>query len=124
MAKKPQEEPQLKKLKKELTELRKTVLTLTDTVNELKSQIGTGVESASENSAVGQYTLFDKSDVSWDRLVKILRKNTDGRTAAELAREWGKSRSRTSEVLNHLFEEGRLIKFRDGRRIRFRAADS
>ncbi|MGY5874919.1 MAG: helix-turn-helix domain-containing protein [Candidatus Thorarchaeota archaeon] len=124
MARKPQEEPQLKELKKELTELRKTVRTLTDTVNELKSHIVTGAESASENSAVGQYTLFDKGDVSWDRLVKILRKNTDGRTAAELAQEWGKSRSRTSEVLNHLVEEGRLVKFRDGRRIRFRAADS
>ena len=38
----------------------------------------------------------------------------------ELAKLWGKSRSRTSEVLNRLVGEGHVVKYRDGREIKFR----
>lgn len=114
-------------LRKEVKELRKTVYSLKDTIIELTNQI----EIASSESPLdgGQYTIFpNKSncldgDASWDRLVKLLHNEDSGLTAAELAEKWGKSRSRTSEVLNKLVENGQIIKYRDGRMIRFRSAD-
>ncbi|MGY5858452.1 MAG: helix-turn-helix domain-containing protein, partial [Candidatus Thorarchaeota archaeon] len=62
-------------------------------------------------------------DASWDRLVNLMHNEDSGLTAAELAEKWGKSRSRTSEVLNKLAENGQIIKYRDGRMIRFRSAE-
>ena len=114
-------------LRKEVKELRKTVYHLKDTIIELTSQIDTGnSESPFEG---GQYSIFPnrsnclEGDVSWDRLVSLLQNEDSGLTAAELAEKWGKSRSRTSEVLNKLAEEGQIIKYRDGRMIRFRTAE-
>ncbi len=62
-------------------------------------------------------------DVSWARLMGLLEHSNRGLTTTELAEKWGKSRSRTSEVLNRLVEEGHLIKFRDGRRVKFLPAE-
>lgn len=114
-------------LRKEVKELRKTVYHLKDTIIELTSQIDTGnSESPFEG---GQYSIFPnrsnclEGDASWDRLVSLLHNEDSGLTAAELAEKWGKSRSRTSEVLNKLAEEGQIIKYRDGRMIRFRTAE-
>lgn len=114
-------------LRKEVKELRKTVYNLKDTIIELTSQIDIGnSESPFEG---GQYSIFPnrsnclEGDVSWDRLVSLLQNEDSGLTAAELAEKWGKSRSRTSEVLNKLAEEGQIIKYRDGRMIRFRTAE-
>ena len=114
-------------LRKEVKELRKTVYNLKDTIIELTSQIDIGnSESPFEG---GQYSIFPnrsnclEGDASWDRLVSLLHNEDSGLTAAELAEKWGKSRSRTSEVLNKLAEEGQIIKYRDGRMIRFRTAE-
>ena len=114
-------------LRKEVKELRKTVYSLKDTIIELTNQI----ETASSDSPLegGQYSIFpNKSncldgDASWDRLVNLMQTEDSGLTAAELAEKWGKSRSRTSEVLNKLAENGQIIKYRDGRMIRFRSAE-
>ena len=62
-------------------------------------------------------------DMSWEKLLALLKSSRSAMTAAELADRWGRSRSRTSEVLNKLVEEGQLVKFRDGRRIRFRTTE-
>ena len=111
-------------LENELKKLRNTVKVLTETVNDLKTKI----EDVGSTGGEQRYSMFDQNkmtegDVSWDRLVSIIEEKDAGRTAKELAKEWGKSRSRTSEVLNHLVNEGRLVKYRDGRRIRFRTVD-
>lgn len=114
-------------LRKEITELRKTVYSLKDTIIELTNQIETGNSDSPYED--GKYSLFpDRSncldgDASWDRLVTLMHKEDSGLTAAELAEKWGKSRSRTSEVLNKLAENGQIIKYRDGRMIRFRSAE-
>jgi Fic family protein len=114
----------IQELEDELKKLRNTVKVLTDTVNDLKTKI----EDVGSTGDERRYSMFDQNkmaegDVSWDRLVSLIEEKDAGRTAKELAREWGKSRSRTSEVLNHLVNEGRLVKYRDGRRIRFRTVD-
>ena len=121
------ENQDIEELRKEVTELRKTVYSLKDTIIELTNQIETGnTESPFEG---GQYSVFpDRSnvlegDASWDRLVNLMHNEDSGLTAAELAEKWGKSRSRTSEVLNKLAENGQIIKYRDGRMIRFRSAE-
>ena len=122
------QEKELKKLQKEVRELKKTVYTLKDTIVELKGRI---IERSDVGSPYdsGQYNVFTagssilEGDISWNRLVNLLREADIGLTATELAEKWGRSRSRTSEVLNKLVDEGHLVKFRDGRLIRFRPAD-
>jgi hypothetical protein len=114
----------IEELEDEIKELRKTVKLLTETVNDLMTKI----EVASSEGNNRQYSMFAdgnilEGDASWDRLVSIVEEKQVGKTAKELAEEWGKSRSRTSEVLNQLVDEGRLVKYRDGRRIRFRSID-
>ena len=114
----------IQNLEDELKKLRNTVKVLTETVNDLKTKI----EDVGSTGGEQRYSMFDQNkmaegDVSWDRLVSLIEEKDAGRTAKELAKEWGKSRSRTSEVLNHLVNEGRLVKYRDGRRIRFRTVD-
>lgn len=119
------EDKEIEELRKEVTELRKTVYSLKDTIIELTNHIE-GSETPFEGA---QYSVFsDKSnclegDASWDRLVNLMHNEDRGLTAAELAEKWGKSRSRTSEVLNKLAENGQIIKYRDGRMIRFRSAE-
>ncbi len=118
---------EIEALRKEVKELRKTVYSLKDTIIELTNQI----ETVSSESPLegGQYAIFpNKSncldgDASWDRLVNLLHSEDNGLTATELSEKWGKSRSRTSEVLNKLAENGQIIKYRDGRMIRFRSAE-
>ena len=58
--------------------------------------------------------------LSWARLMKHLQDADRGLTATEAASKWGRSRSRTSEVLNRLASKGHVVKYRDGRKIRFR----
>jgi len=100
----------IKALQKEVKALRKTVYSLKDTIVGLTNQIETG--SSESPYEGGQYNVFPN------------RSNEDsGLTAAELAAKWGKSRSRTSEVLNKLVEDGQIVKYRDGRMIRFRSVD-
>ena len=121
------ENQDIEDLRKEVTELRKTVYSLKDTIIELTNQIETG--SSESPYGGGQYSIFPNrsnlldGDASWDRLVNLMHKEDNGLTAAELAEKWGKSRSRTSEVLNKLAENGQIIKYRDGRLIRFRTAE-
>ncbi len=117
----------IKALQKEVKELRKTVYSLKDTIIGLTTQIEIG--SSESPYEGGQYNIFPnrsnclEGDASWDRLVTLLHKEDSGLTAAELAEKWGKSRSRTSEVLNKLAEDGQIVKYRDGRMIRFRSVD-
>jgi hypothetical protein len=121
------ENQDIEELRKEVTELRKTVYSLKNTIIELTNQIETG--STGSPIEGGQYTVFPnksnclEGDASWDRLVNLLHDEDSGLTATELAEKWGKSRSRTSEVLNKLAENGQIIKYRDGRMIRFRSAE-
>ncbi|MFW9788525.1 MAG: MarR family transcriptional regulator [Candidatus Thorarchaeota archaeon] len=120
------EEKELKALRKEVHELRETVYTLKDTIVELTSRLKLSTDAGSPFDR-GQYNVFSggtlEGDVSWSRLVNLLSNEDLGLTATELAEKWGRSRSRTSEVLNKLVEEGHLVKFRDGRQIRFRTVD-
>ncbi len=114
-------------LKKEVRELKKTVYSLKNTIIELTNQL----ESTSGTSPLegGQYSIFANAsntlegDVSWNRLINLLNNADRGLTTSELAKRWGKSRTRTSEVLNILAEDGQVVKYRDGRKIRFRPAE-
>jgi Fic family protein len=114
-------------LKKEVVDLRKTVGYLRSEIERLTEEIRKS--TIVDSSALGQYSVFQnrenslEGDASWERLVNLLQNTGQGLTASELADRWGKSRSRTSEVLNKLAEEGRLAKFRDGRSVKFRASD-
>lgn len=121
------EERELDNLKREVLDLRKTVGYLRSEIEHLTEEIKNA--TIVDSSALGQYNVFQnkdnclEGDVSWDRLVSMLRETDRGLTASELADKWGKSRSRTSEVLNKLAEEGRLVKYRDGRSIKFRVSE-
>ncbi len=122
------EKKELKELQKEVRELKQTVYTLKDTIVELTSNRKEQSDAGSPYDS-GQYNVFTagssilEGDISWNRLVNLIREADTGLTAAELAEKWGKSRSRTSEVLNKLVGEGHLVKFRDGRLIRFRTVE-
>ncbi|MBN2227977.1 MAG: helix-turn-helix transcriptional regulator [Candidatus Thorarchaeota archaeon] len=114
-------------LKKEVSDLKKTVYGLKNTIVELTNQL----EASDGKSPYdgGQYSIFPnranclEGDVSWDRLLNLLSDADRGLTATELAEKWGRSRSRTSEVLNKLAEDGQIVKYRDGRLIRFRTPE-
>jgi Fic family protein len=116
-------------LKNELKELRDTVNVLKQTVEDLTSQLHPAQSITRPARPRGQYDIFSEGesgierDVSWNRLVNLLQESEEGLTATELADLWGKSRSRTSEVLNKLVEEGHLVKYRDGRRIKFATSE-
>ena len=120
---------EIERLKNEILDLRETVSTLTNLVNRLTSTIETQPKENKTKTIQEGYRIFDKSssslehDVSWTRLVNLLHKSSSGLSATELSEKWGKSRTRTSEVLNKLVEEGYLTKYRDGREIKFRPAD-
>ena len=122
------DEKELRELRKEVHELKETVYTLKDTIIELTSRLKHSSDAGSPYDS-GQYNIFsDRSnylegDVSWNRLVNLLHEEDLGLTATELAEKWGRSRSRTSEVLNKLVDEGHLVKVRDGRQIRFKTVD-
>jgi hypothetical protein len=111
---------EIKELTQTVMELRKTVNVLSSRITDTKSRRETQVEMGSYKVVQDQGSVIE-GDASWSRLVGLLHGKASGRTASELANEWGKSRSRTSEVLNRLVEEGRLVKYRDGRSIKFRA---
>lgn len=121
------EESEVGQLKDEIQELKKTVSKLRETVSQLNARIGQPDSQAASPPQVAQYSVFAGQqscidyDIGWQRLVGYLRHERTGLTAAELATKWGKSRSRTSEVLNRLAEDGHVVKLRDGRRIRFRS---
>jgi len=115
------ESREVEDLKREIIELRRTVQTLRETVNELTQRLE-GSQTHPVKTESGIYSISANldsclQDASWGRLLNLLQKADSGLTAAELAKRWGKSRSRTSEVLNKLVEEGRLVKYRDGREI-------
>jgi Fic family protein len=117
----------VKSLKNEIDELRKTVRSLRKTVADLATQLES--RDLYEETHPPGYSVSDDvrscldQDVSWARLVGLVENSNRGLTTMELAEKWGKSRSRTSEVLNRLVEEGHLVKFRDGRRVKFRPAE-
>jgi hypothetical protein len=113
-------------LRKEIRELRDTVSNLRKTVGELTSHLekeNSGQMTSLQDRA---YTVlpdqetYIEGDISWNRLVALLIDADQGLTATEAASKWGRSRSRTSEVLNKLADEGHVEKYRDGRLIRFR----
>jgi polyhydroxyalkanoate synthesis regulator phasin len=116
-------------LKDEIRELKKTVVMLKETVNQLSTRIGEPISQTVLPAKGAQYDVFANQasvidyDASWQRLVGLLQHASVGLTATELATRWGKSRSRTSEVLNKLVERGHLVKYRDGRRIKFRTLE-
>jgi polyhydroxyalkanoate synthesis regulator phasin len=122
------EEKELKELREEVYELKQTVYTLKDTIVELTSRLKQTPDAGSPYDS-GQYNVFSnrgnclEGDISWNRLVNLLQEERLGLTATELAKKWGRSRSRTSEVLNKLVDEGHLVKIRDGRQMRFRTAE-
>ncbi|MFW9963154.1 MAG: winged helix-turn-helix domain-containing protein [Candidatus Sifarchaeia archaeon] len=122
------ENKELKELRKEVRELKQTVYTLKDTIVELTTRLKDSSDAGSPYDS-GQYNVFGdpgnclEGDISWGRLVNLLNEENLGLTATELAEKWGRSRSRTSEVLNKLVDDGHLVKFRDGRQIRFRTPD-
>lgn len=121
-------EEEMKKLRKEIQQLSMTVSNLEETIGELKSKVERNLTNK-QRRANTQYDVFANQqsvierDMSWERLIGLLEDTERGLTAQQLARKWGRSRSRTSEVLNTLVDEGRLVKFRDGRHMRFIAPD-
>jgi Fic family protein len=110
---------EIKELTQTVMELRKTVNVLSSRITDNKNRRTTQVETGSYKVVQDQGSIIE-GDASWIRLVGLLQGKGTGLTASELANKWGKSRSRTSEVLNRLVEEGQLIKYRDGRSIKFR----
>jgi Fic family protein len=120
---------ELEKLRYEINVLRDTVSTLTKTIDDLKSTVSKDDVSGTDQNPGNDYRIFQDSesclsqDASWIRLMNLLQDTRSGLTAAEAAIRWGKSRSRTSEVLNKLVDEGHLVKYRDGRRIKFRTLE-
>ena len=116
-----------KALEKEVRELKKTVYSLKNTVIELTNQLE--LTAGASPYEGGQYSIFTnrsntlEGDVSWNRLLTLLSNAEQGLTTTELAKRWGKSRTRTSEVLNMLADDGHIVKYRDGRLIRFRSAE-
>ncbi|MBS3794824.1 MAG: helix-turn-helix domain-containing protein [Candidatus Thorarchaeota archaeon] len=121
-------EEEMKRLRKEIQQLSMTVSNLEETIGELKSKVERNLTNK-QRRANTQYDVFANQqsvierDMSWERLIGLLEDTERGLTAQQLARKWGRSRSRTSEVLNTLVDEGRLVKFRDGRHMRFIAPD-
>ena len=117
----------VEELRNEIRDLRETVSNLRRTVGELNTRLDQTGEPQKKPSEAGAYKVISNSDVlidgdiSWTRLVSLLKDADDGLTASEAASRWGRSRSRTSEVLNRLADEGHIEKYRDGRRIRFRS---
>ncbi|MHA2378379.1 MAG: helix-turn-helix domain-containing protein [Candidatus Thorarchaeota archaeon] len=120
--------PKMDELMYEIKELRETVLELQKTVRQMNARLEGAGPKRTKPTEVGDYMLLSdqggviEGDASWARLVSLLREADQGLTAAELATMWGKSRSRTSEVLNLLVQDGQLVKYRDGRLIRFRTS--
>ncbi|TXT54933.1 MAG: hypothetical protein BAJATHORv1_50186 [Candidatus Thorarchaeota archaeon] len=120
-------EKEIQQLREEIRSLKKTVMDLKGVITDLKSQV-IDKESPRRSAEVGRYDMFPNQDyverdASWDRLLNFLYDAEKGLTTTELAEQWGRSRSRTSEVLNQLVEEGHLIKYRDGRKMKFRAIE-
>ncbi len=122
-------EKEIDKLRNEIRDLRDTVSGLTQLVNKLTTTVQTDSIEKRESVRGSSYQIFSKDesalshDISWIRLVNLLHDASIGLSAKELALQWGKSRSRTSEVLNKLVDDGHLTKYRDGREIKFRAID-
>lgn len=116
---------EIKKLRNEIKNLRDTVSDLTKEIDDLKYTVA----SDSKVTTASPYQMFPNAencldyDASWLRLMGMMEKIDDGLSASEAAKRWGKSRSRTSEVLNQLADDGHLIKYRDGREIKFRSVD-
>ena len=116
-------------LKDEIRELRETVLSLRRTVGELTIQLEKAGPAQKRVREEGVYEVLPnqeiciEGDLSWARLVKYLQDADQGLTATEAASRWGRSRSRTSEVLNKLASKGHVVKYRDGRKIRFRSLE-
>ena len=120
---------EIEKLRREIQVLRDTVSSLTRTIDDLKTTVIKDNVTEKNLDTRSDYRIFQDSesclshDASWIRLMNLLQDTGAGLTAAEAAIRWGKSRSRTSEVLNKLVDEGHLVKYRDGREIKFRTAD-
>ncbi len=117
----------IKELRNEIRELRETVSSLRRTVGELNLRLDQTEVAQKQPATAGVYKVISdrealiEGNISWNRLVRLLKDANDGLTASEAASRWGRSRSRTSEVLNRLADEGHIEKYRDGRRIRFRS---
>lgn len=120
---------ELDKLRREISVLKDTVSDLTKTIDDLKTTVKADDGKRNRNNSQGEYQIFQDTenclsqDASWIRLMNLLHDTRTGLSATEAASRWGKSRSRTSEVLNKLADEGHLVKYRDGREIKFRAAE-
>ncbi|MGV9103367.1 MAG: helix-turn-helix domain-containing protein [Candidatus Thorarchaeota archaeon] len=121
-------EEEMKRLRRKIEQLNQTVSNLEQTIGELKSKVDRNLP-AEQKGQEGQYNVFAnqqsviEGDLSWERLIGLLEDTEKGLTAQQLAKKWGRSRSRTSEVLNTLVDEGRLVKMRDGRHMRFIVPD-
>jgi DNA-binding transcriptional ArsR family regulator len=123
-----QKDDEIKALKTEVRELRHTIKNLKKMVTELSTKLEDPIQQQPHNIENKGYQIFSKDnlsdyDLSWERLVKLLHNCDYGLTTEELAERWGKSRSRTSEVLNKLVDEGVLVKYRDGRNVIFRTVE-
>lgn len=124
-----EKDEELEKLRYEIKTLKDTVSTLTKTIDDLKTTVSGEEHPISGENQRNDYRIFQDSesclsqDASWIRLMNLLQDTGSGLTAAEAAIRWGKSRSRTSEVLNKLVDEGHLVKYRDGRQIKFRTLE-
>jgi predicted transcriptional regulator len=123
-----QKDDEIKALRNEVHELRNIIKNLKKIVTELTTKIEDPIQEQPRNTGNQGYQIFSKDnlldyDLSWERLVKLLQNCDYGLTTEELAERWGKSRSRTSEVLNKLVDEGVLVKYRDGRNVIFRTVE-
>ncbi len=124
-----EKDAELENLRREIRVLRDNVSSLTRTIVDLKTTVTKDTATKKNLDTRSDYRIFQDSesclshDASWIRLMNLLQDTGSGLTAAEAAVRWGKSRSRTSEVLNKLVGEGHLVKYRDGREIKFRTTD-
>jgi DNA-binding transcriptional ArsR family regulator len=122
-----EKDDEIQALRNEVRELRSTIVSLEKVVAELTARLEKPVKPKPSSIDNRGYQIFSQEsldyDLSWNRLIHLVQNYDYGLTTEELAERWGKSRSRTSEVLNKLVDEGVLVKYRDGRNVRFRTID-
>ncbi len=124
---------ELESIKEEIKLLRGIVESLTARIDRLTELLETNINSPAvlnnDASKFGTFNInqtvsrYNFQNFLYNEMLNIVSKadtSGTGVTAEEVAKIWGRSRSRTSEMLNQLVRKGLLIKYQDGRSIKFK----
>ena len=123
----------IESIREELKLLRKVVESLNKKVEELTQIIESNMiqkVSNTEKTSFGTFNInqtvsrYNFQNYLYSEMLNIISEadiSGSGVTAEEFAKIWGRSRSRASEMLNQLVRKGLLVKYQDGRSIKFKA---